>query len=104
MPKSESIVATPDGFSIHRNARQIHSARWDDVVQVRAYKRDELTRDLLCLDVLLRNGQTWFLHEEAPGWTEFLAAAETALPGMHPFNSWFSIVAFPAFERNEIVI
>jgi hypothetical protein len=102
--KAESIIATDVDFAIMRGERAIRAARWDDVERVRAYKRDELTADLICLDVELRDASTWSLHEEAPGWEDFLHVAERALPGMRPFQSWFAEISRPAFGRNETLL
>jgi hypothetical protein len=102
--KAELIIATSHDFAIVRGERTLRAARWEDVVRVCAYKRDELTTDLICLDVVLRDASTWFLHEEAPGWEDFLHAAERALPGMRPFQAWFAEVSQPAFARNETLL
>ena len=102
--EAESIIVTDLDLAIVRGERPIRAARWDDVVRVSAYKRDELTTDLICLDVVLRDASTCFLHEEALGWEEFLDAAERALPGMHPFQAWFAEVSRPAFARNETLL
>ena len=102
--KPDIIIASNDDFAILRRGRPLVSASWEDVSRIRAYKRDELTADLICLDVQLRNGTSWFLHEEALGWEDFLDAAQHALPGMRAFPSWFPAVAQPAFARNEQII
>jgi len=100
----EIIIATDHDFAVLRGARPIASARWDAVRRIRAYKRDELATDLVSLDVELRDGTTWFVHEDTPGWDDFLEAAERALPGMRSFRSWFPEVAQPPFARCEQVI
>jgi hypothetical protein len=100
----EMIIATDHDFAILRGGRPFASARWDDVLRIRAYKRDELTTDLICLDVELNDGTTVFVHEGAPGWEDFLDAAEGALPDMRSFRSWFSEVAHPPFARSEQVV
>jgi hypothetical protein len=100
----ERIVATSASFSVLRDGWPLAPVIWDDVMQVRAYKRDELTTDLICLDVVLRDWSTWCVHEELPGWDEFLEVAEVALPGMRRRRSWYPDVGKPAFTRNETVI
>lgn len=102
--KPEMVIATDHDFAILRGGRPVGSARWDDVLRIRAYKRDELTTDLVCLDVELQDGTTWFVHEEVPGWEDFLDAAERALAGLQSFRSWFPEVAQPPFARSERVI
>jgi hypothetical protein len=104
MRTPEIIVTTDMDFAILRGERPVGSARWADVVEIRAYKRDELTTDLLCLDVQVKDGTTWLVHEEAPGWEEFLEEAERALPGVRPFREWFAEVTQPALARNEKLI
>ena len=100
----EMIVATDHDFAILRGGRPVASARWDDVVRLRAYKRDGFTTDLVCLNVELQSGTTLLVHEEMPGWEDVIEAAERALPGMKEFRSWFPEVVKPAFARNEQVI
>ena len=98
------IVASGEDFAVMRGTRPVGSARWDDVVRVRAYKRDDLTVDTICLDIEVRDGGRWSLNEEAPGWEDFLEAAERALPGMRPFATWFASVSRPPFAASEMVV
>jgi hypothetical protein len=102
--KPEMIIATDHDFAILRGGRPLASARWDDVLRLLAYKRDEFTTDLVCLDIELRGGRILSVHEEVPGWEDFLDAAERALPDMHSFRSWFPQVAQPPFARSEHVV
>jgi len=98
------IVAGGEDVAVMRGTRRLGSARWDDVVRVRAHKRDDLTTDTICLDVELRDGTRWSLDEEASGWKRFLDVAERALPGMLPFTTWFPRVAQPPFAVRELLI
>ena len=70
-----------------------------DIGRVTFYKRDELTTDLICCEVEAC-GQTWFFHEEADGWEEFLCYLER-LPNFR--TDWPQAVGHPAFAANETV-
>lgn len=70
-----------------------------DIQKVTFYKRDELTTDLICCDVEAR-GQTWFFHEEAEGWDEFLRYLER-LPTFR--KDWYEAVVQPPFAASETV-
>ncbi|URD60245.1 hypothetical protein M8312_10675 [Sphingomonas sp. KRR8] len=70
-----------------------------DIQKVTFYKRDELTTDLICCDVDAR-GQTWFFHEEAEGWEEFLRYLER-LPTFR--KDWYEAVVHPPFAASELV-
>ncbi len=55
----------------------------DTIQEVAFFKRDELTTDLICCEVVVRSEGgvvTWFFHEEAPGWGDVLKLVER-LPG-----------------------
>lgn len=70
-----------------------------EIQKVTFYKRDELTTDLICCDVEAR-GQTWFFHEDAEGWDEFLRYLD-GLPGFR--TDWYEAVAQPPFATNETI-
>jgi hypothetical protein len=69
------------------------------IQKVTFYKRDELTTDLICCDVEAR-GRTWFFHEEAEGWDEFLRYLER-LPSFR--QDWYEAVVHPPFAACETV-
>lgn len=62
-------------------------------------KRDELTTDLICCEVVAAD-QFWTFHEEMPGW-DALIAHLSALPGFRA--DWFAAVSQPAFAACETV-
>ena len=69
----------------------------EDVQKVTFYKRDELTTDLICCDVVIGE-QVWTFHEELVGW-DLLMAHVSALPGFR--SDWFEAVSQPAFVISE---
>jgi hypothetical protein len=70
-----------------------------DIEKVTFYKRDELTTDLICCDVVA-SGQTWFFHEEADGWDSLIDHLQR-LPSWR--SDWFAVVSQPPFARSETV-
>lgn len=70
-----------------------------DIAKVTFYKREELTTDLICCDVVAGD-ETWTLHEEMVGWDLLL----DHLQGLPNFRGdWFSAVSQPAFATSETV-
>jgi hypothetical protein len=74
---------------------------FDAIVRAVAFKREEVTTDLLCVEVELANGESIVLHEELGGFEAWLGRIE-ALPGVDP--SWRGRVLHPPFARNETVL
>jgi hypothetical protein len=70
-----------------------------DVAKVTFYKRDELTTDLICCDVLI-GGRVWTFHEELVGWDLLI----DHLQGLPTFRGdWFGAVSQPSFAASETV-
>ena len=70
-----------------------------DIRKVSFYKRDEITTDLICCDVVLGE-RVWTFHEELEGWDALIRYLQ-ALPS---FNSdWFASVSQPPFASSETV-
>ncbi|MFL5619481.1 MAG: hypothetical protein ACJ79A_13920 [Gemmatimonadaceae bacterium] len=101
---SEILVATSADFSLVRGTQPVAAGYWDDVVAARAFKRDEVTTDVVYLALTMRDGSEFLAHEDAPGWEEFLEAAEKALPEFPPAAEWLPKITRPAFARNETAL
>ncbi|MCT2398565.1 hypothetical protein [Novosphingobium mangrovi (ex Huang et al. 2023)] len=71
----------------------------DEMARVTFYKRDEITNDLICCEVVM-NSQTWSFHEENVGWGLLIKHLEN-LPGFR--SDWFSAVSQPPFAASETV-
>ncbi|MGN6121393.1 MAG: hypothetical protein ACTHOJ_00410 [Sphingomonas oligoaromativorans] len=77
-------------------ASQIPLSTVDRVV---FYKRDEITTDLICCDVLA-SGQFWTFHEEAACWSDLIEHL-SRLPGFR--SDWYEAVVHPPFSASETV-
>lgn len=71
----------------------------DEIERVTFYKRDEITTDLICCDVLI-GGQVWIFHEELVGW-HLLMEHLQKLPNFQ--KHWFGAVSKPPFAESETV-
>lgn len=101
-PPKQWIVADRDGFTVHSARGQNHRARWSSVERITAYKRDEWSTDLICLDFELVDGEgLHFVHEDLPGYEEMVRILEATLPLL---PGWWPKVAHPPFASNVIVI
>jgi hypothetical protein len=74
----------------------------EGVVQVTFFKRDQLTTDLICCEVVTGRPekQTFFFHEEMAGWEQLLAHL-SQLPGFRA--DWREAVVHPPFAENRTV-
>ena len=70
-----------------------------DIAKVTFYKRDEITTDLICCDVVIGD-KVWTFHEELVGWDLFIDYLQR-LPGFR--DDWFAAVSQPPFESSETV-
>ena len=71
----------------------------DEVSKVSFYKRDELTTDLICCDVVAGD-KTLTFHEEMKCWDALIDHLQM-LQGMD--KGWFAKVSEPAFAATETV-
>lgn len=102
MPNDRPPSLTVDGSEIVLVARgrQLR-LKLSDIVEIAAYKRDEITTDLICFDVTAADGAVWTFHEEIVGFDDLVAAVER-LPGF--VAHWRDAIVLPPFEWNRTVV
>ena len=97
----------------HRNAIGISQAGvsvglgevmpWANVRRVTAFKRDELTTDLICLT--FSDGEISIeVHEEMSGWEELMREIPIRLSGALPEDQILAAVVQPPFATNLTVV
>ena len=97
------ISISDDGFTVARDDVQIGHICWDAVREIRAFKRDLLTIDMICwCFVVDGDARIVEVHEDMVGFRELGEAAGKWF-GIDE-SDWWRDVAFPAFATNEIVI
>ncbi len=70
-----------------------------DIAKVTFYKRDELTTDLICCEVVVGD-EMWTFHEELLGW-DLLIGHLQGLPNFR--GDWFAAVSQPPFALSETI-
>ena len=76
------------------------SFRWDAIISVKTFKRDQFSVDCICLAFETPDG--WFeVNEDMKPFGPFLEAVERSLPGFPPQKDWWMQVMKPAFAPNE---
>jgi hypothetical protein len=80
------------------------SISWQDIEIVTAFKRDLLTYDILCIQLVTKAGLNFECNEEDPYWGSLVEKLPEYLPGCPLFADWWHPVAIPAFATNETVL
>jgi hypothetical protein len=101
---TDRIVVVATGFGVWQAGRHLASARWTDVVRVRAFGRDAGATDPSVLGLRLRDGTEILVHEALPGFEPFLNAAETTLPGMSRRAVWLAGMGQSDVAQPETVL
>ena len=77
--------------------------RWADVSRVVAFKRDEVTTDLLCLGIECGDEHIE-LNEDMGGWDELLNCLSSYLPGALSGRDILRAVIQPPFATNPTTV
>jgi hypothetical protein len=102
-PDNAEIVVTTAGFLKRLRGRELFRVRWQDVQEVRAYKRDLLTTDLVCLGFRDTEDDEYYeVHEEMTGFDQLRTRLLEVFPTIP--SGWFENVMRPAFATNLMVL
>ena len=82
------------------NEKGNRSLTWNEVISIKAFKRDLYVVDLICLGIELRDGSAIEVDEEMSGWDSLVQKLPEYLPECKSFGEWFHLVGFPAFQLN----
>ena len=103
--RQSSCIVSENSFRIDAGMESTGDVPFEWIERIEAYKRDELTTDLVCFDITYRMSEgkriAW-VHEEMPGFAQLNLALQQRLPGLEA--DWFSKVAQPAFAENRRTI
>lgn len=100
-PEEFRIVLDSGGFAILTTRNRRFDVRWEDVRRVRAYKRDLLTTDEICVVFEAEGGVAIRVSEEWPGFQELFHVMDQKL-GINP--EWFGEIMLPPFEAMHRVL
>lgn len=97
------ILILADGFQVTQGNRLVWKVRFDEIERIEGYKRDEITSDLLCLDIWTNGrGQAMgWVHEDMAGFD----ALEGRLKRLSGFDAgWRARVVAPAFAESRVLV
>lgn len=94
------FVYDEDGFHFAFKEHD-EKLRWVDIEQIVAYKRDLMTIDEICLDIVM-GGWTITFSESLPGWNQFLLKLKAAFPSLP--DNWEHQIVHPPFATNYTVL
>src|SRR4028118_691896 len=80
LARQGSIRCSAESFAVQVGRRTIVTVGFGDIVRATAFKRDEITTDLLCVAIAMADGRSVELHEEIDGFDEWMRRME-ALDG-----------------------
>lgn len=100
---TDRVVLVGAGFGVWNGGRHEASARWSDVVRVRAFSGVE-PAGAVKVGLTLRDGTEVLIHDRVPGYQSFLSAAESTLPGMRARAAWLAEVQPPAPPGSEALL
>lgn len=94
------VISEDDGFILENKSAQ-QKIRWADIERLIAYKKDLMTTDEICLDIIFDSRQLT-INEGTPGWDQFVEKTKLAFPGI-PKN-WDTEITKPAFATNLTIL
>ena len=86
------------------NRAEEHSLLWREIISAKAYKRDLLTVDRVCIAFEKATGEWFEINEDMKGWLALLPEMKINLEGFLPMEEWLGNVTLPPFQTNEIEI
>src|SRR4051794_35665390 len=95
-----AIAIVDDRFKILGD--RSHHIRWSEITEISAYKIDAWAYDIICFSVRINETAEGIeLQEEWDGFKEWTAEIESRFDIR---SEWWSLVAYPAFQENYIVL
>lgn len=91
-----------DGFRFLRADEEIAKLQWSEIKEVTAFKRDLLTTDLVCFEVMTTKGLLYEFNEDVPGFELWVSEMQRTLLGFD--SSWRDRVISPPFAPNRTAI
>jgi hypothetical protein len=90
------------GIKLVKEKAVVDEIPWAAISIIVAYKRDLITTDLICFDVVLEDGTLVEVNEEMDGFEHLLNSLERQLPSFD--RTWPDKVVHPPFAPNRTVV
>jgi len=94
------FIYDDDGFFFHFETEQ-KKIKWADIERLVAYKKDLMSSDEICMDIVFNNWQIT-INEETPGWYQFVEKTKVIFPSI--LKNWDTEIVHPAFETNLTIL
>ncbi len=101
------IISTESGIGINAHADSDESSRdgvflrWQSLEKIKAYNRDLLTTDLVCLGLYTSESDFLEINEEMIGFGNLVESLPKSLPGFPDQQEWWEKIVKPAFAANS---
>ena len=96
------IVTDREGFKIVKEVALLEAVAWPSVSIIVAYKRDLITTDLICFEIVLDDGSMIEINEEMDGFDLFLNGLESTFESYN--RTWPDSVVLPPFAPNRTLV
>ena len=96
------IKAGKAGMKLVKDKVIVDEIPWPAIQIIVAYKRDLITTDLICFDMVLDDGSLIEINEEMDGFDHLLTALERQFPLFD--RTWPDKVVHPPFAPNRTIV
>jgi hypothetical protein len=98
------VEIIPGGFQLTVGQKNVGAVSWKDVERIVAFKKDLLTEDVVCLELVLRgrDGGCFLISEDAEGFWDVADCLSSVLSGVS--DDWMSAVIRPPFATSATIV
>ncbi len=105
MRKSDVTISFDEsGFKVINGKSKKVQINWSDIDSISVFKRDLITFDEICMELLTKSEKRIELNEEMTGWEELVKAMPEHLEGCVSIKDWFPEVTKESFETNKVFL
>lgn len=80
---------------------RLTEVKWTNITTILGYKKDLITYDTICLDIIFNN-RALTICEESEGWVDLLEALKKQFPRIP--DNWYLDIMKPAFKTKLILL
>ncbi len=82
----------------------ILSSTLKEIKSIKVFKRDLITEDLICMELINKTNYSFEINEEMNGWDDFTKSLSQILQNCISIDKWFSEVTKTPFSTKRIEI
>ncbi len=92
------LTLTDAGFRLDKQGRCTYAVQWDQIVEIRTYKLDFWSFDMICLGFRIGADEWVEAWESMPGFQKLAESMQTRFPSVP--SDWWKVVVSPPFAAN----